>query len=109
MIKGIPEARNPNLPSIADTMKEEAYNQAIEDTHHVLANYYNEKLEANEINAKRNISRTIRELKERIEELKKNSQQKKCSDTPTQQHRPGTHPEEGKVSKENEGANVDTK
>ena len=36
-----------------------------------------------------------------------NSQQEKCGDTLTHQHRHGTHPEEGQVSKENDMATVD--
>ena len=46
------------------------YNKAIDDVHSVLADFYDEKLEENEVNAKRNYSRIIRELKERIEKLK---------------------------------------
>jgi len=51
---------------------------------------------------------------ERIDELTKigdnsyNSQQEKCRDTPTQQHRKGTNPEEWKVSKENKLATADS-
>lgn len=50
---------------------ESEYNQALEDVHGILADFYDEKLEENEVNAKRNYSRIIRELKERIEGLKK--------------------------------------
>jgi len=46
------------------------YNKAIDDVHSVLADFYDEKLEENEVNTKRNYSRIIRELKERIEDLK---------------------------------------
>ena len=46
------------------------YNKAIDDVHSVLADFYDEKIEENEVNTKRNYSRIIRELKERIEDLK---------------------------------------
>lgn len=39
--------------------------------------------------------------------LSEKSQQEKCGDTLTHQHRHGTHPEEGQVSKENDMAAVD--
>jgi len=44
------------------------YNDAITDIHQILADFYDEELERNEVNAKRNVSRTISKLKERIDE-----------------------------------------
>ena len=52
-------------------METQTYNEAIDDVHSILADFYDEKLEENEVNAKRNYSRIIRELKERVEDLKK--------------------------------------
>ena len=52
-------------------METQTYNEAIDDVHSILAEFYDEKLEENEVNAKRNYSRIIRELKERVEDLKK--------------------------------------
>lgn len=47
-----------------------------------------------------------RDAKQKQKEI--NSQQEKCGDTLTHQHRHGTHPEEGQASKENDMATVDT-
>jgi hypothetical protein len=41
----------------------------LEEVHEILADFYDEELERNENNAKRNVSRTIRILKERIEQI----------------------------------------
>ena len=48
----------------------EAYNQALKDVHSELADFYDECLEKNEVNAKKNISIIVRNLKERIDNLK---------------------------------------
>ena len=48
---------------------EEDYNKALEDVHNIIADWYDEELERNEVNAKRNYSRATRILKERIDEL----------------------------------------
>jgi len=41
--------------------------EILREVHTILADFYDEELERNEINAKRNVSRTIKILKERIE------------------------------------------
>jgi hypothetical protein len=43
--------------------------EILKEVHNILADFYDEELERNENNAKRNVSRTIRILKERIEEI----------------------------------------
>jgi len=52
-------------------METQTYNEAIDDVHSILADFYDEELERNHTNAVRNVSRTIRELRERVEDLKK--------------------------------------
>jgi transcription initiation factor IIE alpha subunit len=44
--------------------------EVLEEVHNILADFYDEELERNQNNAKRNVSRTIRILRERIEEIK---------------------------------------
>jgi hypothetical protein len=39
----------------------------LREVHNILSDFYDEELERNENNAKKNVSRTIRMLKERIE------------------------------------------
>lgn len=43
--------------------------EILKEVHHILADFYDEELERNEKNAKKNVSRTIRILKERIEQI----------------------------------------
>ena len=45
------------------------YNDALTDVHHILADFYDEELKRNKINAMRNISTTILKLKKRIDLL----------------------------------------
>ncbi len=45
--------------------------EILREVNHILADFYDEELERNEYNAKKNVSRTIRILKERIEEIEK--------------------------------------
>jgi hypothetical protein len=44
--------------------------QVLSEVHDILADFYDEELKRNENNAKINVSRTIRILKKRIEEIK---------------------------------------
>ena len=50
--------------------------QIFAEIHHILADFYDEELERNSNNAKINVSRTIRILKDRIEKLEKQNKQK---------------------------------
>jgi hypothetical protein len=43
--------------------------EILKEVHNILADFYDEELERNQNNAKKNVSRTIRILKERIEEI----------------------------------------
>lgn len=45
------------------------YNQALQDFHNIVADWYDEELERNEVNAKKNYSRVSLILKERIDKL----------------------------------------
>lgn len=46
------------------------YNRALEDVHDIIADWYDEELERNRVNAMRNHSKTARILKERIDVIK---------------------------------------